>query len=583
MRQFTQGTQSLGILAILILAFIFVSACDTVLDRSPEDSLTPETFFQSERELETYINSLYAYLPGAGIFNGDFASDNVVQKTPNRVAAGQHTVPGAGGGWSWGFLREVNFFLDNYDNGGLSLDRAAPSVGVARFFRAWFYFDKVKRFGQVPWYSRPLSPDDEDLFKPRDSRDLVMDSVLTDLNFAVENVPVEAPFGRIDRGAALALKARVSLHEGTFRKYHNLGGSERWLQEARDAAQLIIETENFDLYSTGNPQQDYRDLFVLEQANPDEVILATIYNRSLNKTHTANYTFISTTFGSPGLTKAAVNTYLNEDGTSFSTRPGADTLSFYSETQGRDPRLAQTIRTPGYTRIGESEPLIPNFDNAQSGYHNTKFVMSTGFDQFNTNVNDLPVFRLGEMLLIYAEARAELGELTQADLDASVNRLRDRAGMPPLILGNYPNQDILRDRYPNVGGAQAEALLEIRRERRVELMMEGFRYDDLMRWKVGPLMAKRSNGIYFSALGLHDLDRDGNPDVALVNGDPADRQSGVQYLDVSSVFGLSEGNTGYLVPHPNLEKTFDDPKHYYFPIPINQLTLNDNLEQNPGW
>lgn len=573
----------LGTVAALLLTACLTSSCDSFLTRTPQDSVTPQNYFQSEQELDTYVNSLYSYLPGPEIYNGDFTSDNIVQKTPNQVAAGNHTVPQTGGGWSWNYLRDVNFFLANYRNGGLPTETAAPSAGVARFFRAWFYFDKVKRFGRVPWYSEPLSPNDDGLFKARDSRGLVMDSVLADLNFAVQNVPEEAPFGKIDRGAALALKARVCLHEGTFRKYHELGDSERWLQEARDAAELIINTENFSLYSTGSPNQDYRNLFVLEQASPDEVILPHIYDRSLSKTHPGNYTFISTTFGSPGLTKAAVNTYLNDDGTSFSARPGADTLSFFSETQGRDPRLAQTIRTPGYTRIGGSEALVPNFDNARSGYQNTKFVMGPEFDTFNTNINDLPVFRFGEVLLIYAEALAELGELTQGDLDASVNRLRERVGMPPMELGTLPSNDLLRERYPNVGGAQADAILEIRRERRVELMMEGFRYDDLMRWKAGPLMAERSSGMYFSQLGLHDLDRDGDPDLALVEGDPGETQSGVQYLDVTSVVGLTGSSEGNVVPHPNLNKTFEAPKHYYFPLPVDQLTLNESLEQNSGW
>jgi len=583
MRRPISFSRLLGTLAALLLTVFLTSSCDSFLARSPQDSVTAQNYFQSEQELDTYVNSLYAYLPGTGIYNGDFTSDNVVQKTPNQVAAGNHTTPQTGGGWSWDYVRDVNFFLANYQNGDVPSETAAPFAGVARFFRAWFYFDKVKRFGRVPWYSKPLSPNDDGLFKARDARGLVMDSVLADLNFAIENVPEEAPFGKIDRGAALALKARVSLHEGTFRRYHELGGSERWLQEARAAAELIINTENFSLHSTGNPNQDYRDLFVLEQASPDEVILPHIYDRSLSKTHPGNYTFISTTFGSPGLTKAAVNTYLNDDGTSFSTRPGADTLSFFSETQDRDPRLAQTIRTPWYTRIGGSETLVPNFDNARSGYQNTKFVMGPAFDTFNSNINDLPVFRLGEVLLIYAEALAELGELTQGDLDASVNRLRERVGMPPMELGSLPSHDLLRERYPNVGGAQADAILEIRRERRVELMMEGFRYDDLMRWKAGPLMAERSRGMYFSQLGPHDLDRDGDPDVALVEGDPSETQSGVQYLDVPSVVGLTGTGEGNVVPHPNLNKSFEAPKHYYFPLPVDQLTLNDGLEQNPGW
>jgi hypothetical protein len=410
-----------------------------------------------------------------------------------------------------------------------------------------------------------------------------MDSVLADLNSAVANVPVSAPLGKIDRPVALALKARICLHEGTFRRYHGLEGSQRWLEEAVAAASSVINSGDFSLYSTGSPEQDYRNLFVREQASPDEVILPQIYNRSLNKTHPGNYTFISTTFGNPGYTKAFVNTYLNVDGTSFTTRPGADTLNFYRETQNRDPRLAQTIRTPGYTRIGRSDTLDPNFDNSRSGYQNIKFVMDPSFDTFDTNINDLPIIRYGEVLLIYAEAKAELGKLTQADLDKSINRLRDRVGMPPMVLGDLPAHPLLRERYPEVDGVQADVLLEIRRERRVELVMEGFRYDDLMRWKAGPLMAKTSKGIYVDGLGKHDLDRDGDPDLAVVESEPDEKEPNVQYLEVGNVIGLTGGTSGNIVPHPALEKTFVDPKHYYFPLPTDQLTLNDSLNQNPGW
>jgi hypothetical protein len=580
---FVPVPKRLGLVLLTIAAGFALSACDSFLDRSPKDAVTPDTYFQSEQELETYVNGLYSYVPGSEIYNEDFTSDNVVQKTPNLVAAGKHTVPQTGGGWTWDYLREVNFFLANYRSGPVSAEAARPYAGVARFFRAWFYFDKVKRFGRVPWYSKPLEPGDEGLYKARNERQAVMDSVLADLNYAVETVPTTAPLGKIDRGAALALKARVCLHEGTYRRYHDLDGSQRWLEAAAQAARRVIEGGRFSLYSTGNPATDYRDLFARESASPDEVILPQIYNQSLSKTHPGNYTFLSTTYGNPGYTKAFVNTYLNADGTSFATRAGRDTLGFYEEMQGRDPRLAQTIRTPGYSRIGRSEPLVPNFDNARSGYQNIKFVMEPAFDSFDSNVNDLPVIRYAEVLLTYAEAKAELGTLTQSDLDRSINRLRERAGMPPMTLGSLPAHPILKERYPEVTGAQADAVLEIRRERRVELAMEGFRYDDLMRWKAGPLMAETSEGIYLPGLGTHDLDRDGDPDLAVVESEPDNKQSGVQYLEVGNVIGLTQGRKGNVVPHPDLSKVFEAPKHYTFPIPTDQLTLNDSLEQNPGW
>lgn len=571
-------------LLVLTLTTFLLASCDSAfLDRRPQDAVTPQTYFRSAQELETYVNGLYSYLPGESIYNSDFTSDNVVQKTPNQVVAGIHTVPQTGGGWSWDYLRDVNFFLVNATSNGVPQAEANPHIGVTRLFRAWFYFDKVKRFGAVPWYSRPLEPGDEALYAPRNPRTLVMDSVLADLNFATRHVPAEAPFGKIDRGAALAFKARVCLHEGTFRKYHDLGGSQRWLEAAAEAAREVIDSGNFSLYSTGNPQQDYKQLFIMEEANQEEIILPQTYSRALEKTHSANYTFLSTTYGNPGYTKSFINTYLNEDGTPFSSRPGYDTLSFYSETQNRDPRLAQTLRTPGYHRIGSSETLVPNFDNARSGYQNIKFVMSPDFDAHGSNVNDLPILRYAETLLVYAEARAELGQLTQEDLELSISRLRKRAGMPPMQLGALPDDPMLRERYSNVTGTQAMAIREIRRERRVELAMEGFRYDDLMRWKLGPLMAQPFVGMYFGDTGVHDLDRNGNPDMALLESMPSDPQRNVQYLTLGDLVGLTGSTSGNIVPHPNLKKTFTAPKHYYFPIPEDQFTLNENLEQNPGW
>jgi hypothetical protein len=270
------------------------------------------------------------------------------------------------------------------------------------------------------------------------------------------------------------------------------------------------------------------------------------------------------------------------DGSRFTDIPGYETMSFVDETQNRDPRLAQTIRTPGYTRIGESTPLPPNFDNARTGYQNIKFVMSTAYDGYQTNVNDLPIFRYAEVLLNYAEAKAELGELTQADLDASINLIRERAGMPNMTLSAITVDPVLDDRYNNVSGDQKAAILEIRRERRVELAIEGFRYDDLMRWRVGHLMAEPFKGIYLPSTGKIDVDGDGTEDIALVDAIP-DEQESIQYLIICNDFSLENGSSGQIVMYPNLEKEFVDPKHYLFPLPRTELLLNENLSQNPGW
>jgi len=573
-------------LFFIIIVLLFSTCNDDFLNREPLDQISPQNFFNSEEELETYVNSLYTYLPGySEIIRRDFQSDNVEQKTLNTVVAGQHTVPtdASEAGWTWDYLRQVNFFLENYSKEeGIPQEAKKHFGGVAKFFRAWFYFNKVKRFGDVPWYSKPLEPDNEGLYKARDPRKKITDSVLADLNFATENIRSSTPGNKIDKWSALALKARFCLHEGTFRKYHELGDATMYLEEARNAAKAIIDEGQFDLYSTGDPMHDYRDLFIARDYIAEEVILANVYNDELRERHTSNYTFISTTYGAPGLTKSFVNSYLTKDGKRFTSLEGHDTLTFYEETQNRDPRLTQTMRTPGYTRINGQDTLIPNFDNARTGYQIIKWVTGPSEDGWMNNTFDIPIFRYAEILLIYAEAKAELGEVTQEDLDITINKIRDRVEMPHITLAGLEPDPVLESRYPNVDGSQKAAIMEIRRERRIEMIMEGLRYQDLMRWKSGPLLARTFEGMYFDKTGMIDLDKNGTNDVAIVESIPDKQESGVQYLTLGNVFTLENGDYGNAIVH-DVNKVFDENKHYYFPLPRTELELNDKLTQNPGW
>ncbi len=571
---------------VLFFVTLTVSSCnDDFLERYPLDQVSPQAYFNTEAELRTYTNGLYTYLPGSDNFMDDNQSDNVATKTYNPIVAGQQTVAtdADDAGWTWDYLRNVNFFLDSYQKAQEPQEVKDNYAGIARFYRAWFYFDKVKRFGDVPWYSDALGVENTELYKARDPRVLVMDSVLADLDFAIDHITDPASVETISRWTALALKARVCLHEGTFRKYHGIEGSQRFLQEAESAAQTLIDDASYALYTTGDPQQDYLQLFVADEANTTEFILTRTYAYDLEVRHTANGTFITPTLSAPGLTKSLINTYLMRDGTPFTALPGYDTATFYTETQNRDPRLSQTIRTPGYTRIGENTPLVPDFDNARTGYQCIKFVMGTGYDGYNTNVNDLPIFRWAEVLLNFAEAKAEIGTLTQGDLDQSINLIRSRVGMPAMQLSTLAVDPVLAQRYPNVSGPQQAAILEIRRERRVELAMEGFRYQDLMRWKVGPLLTETFEGMYFPNTGIFDLDKNGSLDVAVVEETPTAQQAGIEYLRLGDVFVLSDGNQGHVIPHPDVQKVFDDPKNYYFPLPRTELLLNEQLTQNPGW
>lgn len=241
----------------LIIGLLGTAGCDTFLQRYPENELNPHNFWKSERDLKLYANGFYSLIKGQGggarMLLLDNQSDNLAPISYNVVAAGQYTVPTTGGGWSWGYLRRVNYFLAHYQKADLPAEVKSIYAGEARFFRAWFYFRKVKRFGAVPWISKPLQTDSDALHAPRTPRKQVMDSVLADINFAIAHLPPmeQAEAGRIHRAAALALKARITLFGGTFRKYHGLGDWQPMLKEAVEASKRLIENGKFEIYSTG--------------------------------------------------------------------------------------------------------------------------------------------------------------------------------------------------------------------------------------------------------------------------------------------------------------------------------------------
>src|SRR5699024_10904917 len=190
-----------------------------------------------------------------------------------------------------------------------------------------------------------------------------------------------------------------------------------------------------------------------------------------------------------------------------------------------------TIRTPGYKRIGASETSVPDFATSVTGYQYVKYILEAKYDA-GQSTNDMPIFRYAEVLLNYAEAKAELGELTQTDIDKSVKLLRDRVGMPNLdaAAANADPDPYLLSEYKNVSkGSQLGVLLEIRRERRIELVKEGHRYRDLLRWKEGARLEKPFYGMYFPGPGEYDLDKDGKIDLVIYEGKEPQRESGVQY------------------------------------------------------
>ncbi|UYQ91923.1 RagB/SusD family nutrient uptake outer membrane protein [Chitinophaga horti] len=585
-----KSMKHIKLMGMLAVTAIFSSCGKDFLERYPTASVSPPTFFTTEADFKAYTNQFYTFFPAADFLYNESA-DNVAKSSVDREIAGSRLIPLTDGKWSFTQLRSINFLL-NSENAKNFRDAQIRDkyMGLARFFRAYFYFTKVQDYGDVPFYNIVIETNDnENLYKARDPRALVMDSVLADINFAIEKLDATKSVERVTKWTALALKSRICLYEGTWRKYHTEASqpdAEKWLNECVLASEQLMQSGMYKVYTKtdGPSKKPYQDLFATLKLDgvADEVILGRRYSNELNVKHNLQFYLTARSQGKPGLEKRLVNSYLMADGSRFTDIPGYDTLQFFQEVQNRDPRLSQTIRTPGYTRIGGTEQLAPDFTATMTGYHPIKWMNVTTYDGNSQSVNDMVIFRFGEVLLNYAEAKAELGTITQGDIDLSIKLLRDRIGMPNLNMANAnanpdPYQAAL---YTQVNGVNKGLILEIRRERRIEMVMESnLRWEDLMRWKEGQLLTAPFMGMFFPRPGLYDLDRNGRIDVEIYAGNKPP-ETGPYQIPVSD---LSNGNSGNVLTNKGVVKTFDPLRDYFWPLPTQDLTLNPKLEQNPYW
>ena len=570
------------ILAVMLLA---LTACEDFLTRRPKDELSPDTYFRTETECQLYTNNFYTILPAATDFYQE-DDDYIIPNSLSTKVIGNRVVPTTAGTWNWNMLRQINFFLSRSHQCEDNAVREKYEA-LARFFRAYFYFEKVKRYGDVAWVDEPIDANDKTLYRGRDPRAMVMEHVLEDIDFAIENLPSGKDVFRVTKWTALALKSRIFLFEGTFRKYHGLQGWEDCLKESAAASLKFINESGYGIYKSGTTP--YQNLFTLADSDRSEVILTRAYKQSISLVHDANGAFTSTTSSRNGLAKDVVDMYLMSDGSRFTDKLRYDAMDFYDEMQNRDPRLAQTIRTPGYTRIGDTEILAPNMAAVTTGYQPIKYVCEKKYDSFQTSENDMPVFRTAEVYLNYAEAKAELDQLTQGDLDISVNKIRARVSMPAINMdqANADPDPYLLDEttgYPNVTkSANTGVILEIRRERTVELILEGFRYWDIMRWKEGKRFERPFYGMRLDGVGEYDLDRNGTVDFVVYEGDAPATAQGVVYKSLSEL-NLSSGTEGNIVLHGDIKRSFDESKDYLYPIPTEDIVLTQGVvKQNPGW
>ncbi|MCG8306478.1 MAG: RagB/SusD family nutrient uptake outer membrane protein [Cytophagales bacterium] len=590
-------------ICLVVVATLLSFGCnDSFLDRQPLDEISNESFWNTENDLAVYNNSLYdlarndndvpifmAFDDGFdshryGIwhlsgFSDDTAPRHSRHNNYQKVRAGRHTIPNDPFwyGWrGWNFLRGINVGMDNYGNANVSDEARSKYIGEARLMRGWFYADKISKFGAAQWVDTELNVDDEDiLYGQRDDRQLVMEKVLEDLNFACQWIPDDwgdggGP-GRINRWGALLVKSRVCLFEGTWRKYHGVGSdADMWLQEAADAAKELMDNGPYSLYTNDPDGRNYNGLHRIPDdltGNP-EVIYWRRYERGIFTNHVQSYH----RGYNGGATKSMVEDYLCTDGLPITLSPLYKGDAVYEDIfVDRDPRLRQTILHPedqAIYRYGNHDfdvypyPRVQGMPGGQktyTGYHIIKvYDVNTAHASYNSSQTPAITMRFAEALLNYAEAKAELGTITQADLDVSVNLLRDRVSMPHLDISNVP----VDPRYTSWHGDPL--IVEIRRERRVELFMEGFRYDDLRRWKWGKMLENKDYGMRWDQANRDRVDPTGDVTVGYSTVD------GVEYLEVYQ-------GTDYENP------LFDESKHYLWPLPLSALSQNPNLGQNPGW
>src|SRR5690606_31435988 len=307
------------LLFMVALMATAVSCQKDFLDRYPQTSVTPDVFFNTEEDLALYINGMLS-MPDRYMYRNDQSSDNAATTGAvevKNIMTGNPSSQNVGGGWTWDRLRTINYFLENHNRANVTDEVKNHYEGLARYYRAIFYHDKVKRFSDVPWYSGTLNPGDEELFKSQDPREMVMDHVMEDLAFAVDHVRENVPAGTPGKWAVALMEAKIALYEGTYRKYHEYLGlqssADALLQKAASTAARIIAESGYRIYNTGTPEADYAALFESQDLlNNPEVMLVNIFDQTKNRSQNANTEIFGNYEQSPS--RDLVQTYLMADG-----------------------------------------------------------------------------------------------------------------------------------------------------------------------------------------------------------------------------------------------------------------------------
>ena len=534
---------------------------------------------------------------GLGVRSEEKNSDNIIAEKYDARLHGQNNQFSGASDWQTGYqnLRKVNYFFHNYKVPEAQENEDVLSLkGEAYFLRAYWHFDLLKKFGSIPvmdafWDENATIAG---LQIPAKTRNEVARFILSDLVEAKNLLHSRGKYSgiRINKEAAMVLAMNVALYEGTWEKYHS---SDDFASSTNESNYFLGEVINWgnelfgcgiDLYKTGqNPGDAFAALFNSKDlSGMGEVLLWRKYSSDEGVFHDVNGNLkagVVDSEGAAGITQSLVDNYLNADGTFID--PTNEKFKDFKETfEGRDPRLIQTVMNEGakfasattatpmhleeYTDEKKntiSPPKLAGDGNTRSltGYHirlgiDTTFVSGNG-------ETALPIIRYAEGLLAYAEAAAELEMWSDDIANKTLKALRERAGVKYLAPAKDAN-------FTDFGYTLTPVLQEIRRERRSELALQGFRLDDLMRWKADKLIVgKCGKGAYV-----------GDESILFKSYSP-DNQKRIRErltLDDNKWADPMAGTlpSGY---------QFHADRDYLLPIPPSELELNKKLRQNPKW
>lgn len=635
-------------ISLAIIAGISLSGCnDSFLEKSPVTDLTEENAFNSYDNFKAFMwpcyemftnNTIRTSLNGwgqNGPYKGDMDAGYFEQKYEsgyNDFAYQTVASVASGNGWNFSsFIRRINIMLSHIDDSEMTEAQKNHWRAVGYFFHSFWYMELIDRFGAVPWVDQVLKEDSPEAYGPRIDRKTVADNVLERLKWAEENIgdfTSEDGKNTINKDCILAAISRFGLREGTWRKYHELGDYDKYLQESVRASELLMSAYP-TLYTgtDGQPAAGYGEMWTTEDLSTvPGIILYKEYVTDINPMGTSYIEHTSSHYVE--MNQKTVDLYLMKNGKPILNAESEyhGDKDMYATFRDRDPRMYHTIippykvkaeggtyrtwsytdneadreyidimgantscsnpgigmkRLPGQNWSASLVPEIPRlgtgaFVTCRSGYYVWKNWdnWETNFNNGNLNTADKPIFKIEEVLLNEAEAKFELGNFDQGVADKTINKLRERAGVAKMVVAEIDaNFDPNRGKYypkNNDAGVEVDPVLwEIRRERIIELMGEGFGFYDIRRWRMAPWFLNRpATGIWMSkADALSNNMTLYNPETGYSDGTSGTMSEGYLYLFNDP---LKEGK-GWLE------------KYYLYQVPTTEILLNPSLEQNPGW